>query len=61
MGSIWITHEEATVKAEWEGELSVPQFSDAVGKLTGAWVAVSGKHANRLPASALTYHTGEGE
>ena len=60
MGSLWLRHEGVNLTVEWPGgAMDAARFSRTVNALLATYEAVTGMQARTVPASALTYDTGE--
>jgi hypothetical protein len=60
MGSLWLRHDGINLTVEWPGgALDASQFARTINALLTTYEAVSGTLARNVPASALTYDTGE--
>lgn len=62
MGSMWLRHEGVSIQVEWPGgAMELNRFAKVVNAIKDTYEATTGILARNVPASALTYESGEEE
>jgi len=61
MGSVRLSHEGVSIEVTWPpGAMDTAVFARTIREMTDLYEIITGSAGNAVPASALTYDSGEG-